>query len=211
MIAFYSFGPAAFEYLHRTALVESRPHSLSSSPSDELNMYRSTAPRSQSTSFYHSIAFFITAGTVASFVPHAINILYRLPRTPPAVLQSLFINPKPTPLTATSPSTTPREVPLIAMQSLGASGSLYSLFTLTALAYPSATVSLVFFPFVPIKIQHAVLGVVAFDVVGVVRGWRMFGHLGHLTGAAVGAMSWYGHAEARAWAWWARAVEEVVK
>lgn len=66
--------------------------------------------------------------------------------------------------------------------------------TLTALAYPSTSVSLIFLPFFPLPIGAATGALVALDVVGLVRGWRMFDHAAHLAGAAAGAGYWaFGH------------------
>ncbi|GAA6047040.1 hypothetical protein JCM3770_004166 [Rhodotorula araucariae] len=78
--------------------------------------------------------------------------------------------------------------------SLGASGAVYALVTLTALSFPSTSISLIFLPFFPLPIGLATVGLVAVDVVGLVRGWRAFDHAAHLAGAATGAAYWaFGH------------------
>lgn len=59
---------------------------------------------------------------------------------------------------------------------------------MTGLAYPEATVSLIFIPFVPISIGLATGGMVALDVVGLLRGWRLFDHSAHLGGAVAGIL-----------------------
>ncbi|BGP39579.1 hypothetical protein JCM10450v2_003545 [Rhodotorula kratochvilovae] len=74
--------------------------------------------------------------------------------------------------------------------SLGASGAVYALVTLTALSFPSTSISLIFLPFFPLPIGLATAGLLAVDVVGLVRGWRAFDHAAHLAGAASGAAYW---------------------
>ncbi|TKA55194.1 hypothetical protein B0A53_02164 [Rhodotorula sp. CCFEE 5036] len=100
---------------------------------------------------------------------------------------------------------TTREVRSAVLPSLGASGAVYALVSLTALSFPSTSVSLIFLPFFPIPIGLATSALVAVDVIGLVRGWRMFDHAAHLAGAAMGA-GWYfaGHAvfeQVRKWMW----------
>ncbi|KIK60517.1 hypothetical protein GYMLUDRAFT_261492 [Collybiopsis luxurians FD-317 M1] len=75
--------------------------------------------------------------------------------------------------------------------SLGASGAVYSCVTLVALAYPGSQISLIFPPMMPIDIQTGVMGLVALDMFGIYRGWRMCDHWAHLGGAAFGAMYYY--------------------
>ena len=58
------------------------------------------------------------------------------------------------------------------LPSLGASGAIYALVTMTALAYPDAQVFLLFPPGLPLPITWGVGGMVALDVVGVLRGWK---------------------------------------
>lgn len=82
---------------------------------------------------------------------------------------------------------------------------MYALVSLTALSFPSTSVSLIFLPFFPIPIGLATSALVAVDLIGLFRGWRMFDHAAHLAGAAVGA-GWYlaGHAafeHVRNWMW----------
>ena len=57
------------------------------------------------------------------------------------------------------------------LPSLGASGGVYALVTMTALAYKDAEVSMFFLP-LSIPIQWGVGGMVALDVLGILRGWR---------------------------------------
>ena len=61
---------------------------------------------------------------------------------------------------------------------------------MTALAFPSAQISLVVPPSYPIDIQTGVAGLLLIDVVGALRGWRVIDHWAHLGGAAFGAAYW---------------------
>jgi rhomboid-like protein len=56
--------------------------------------------------------------------------------------------------------------------SLGASGAIYAAVTASALAFPDANVSLIFLPFVSLPIGAGVGGMVALDIIGIIRGWR---------------------------------------
>ena len=58
------------------------------------------------------------------------------------------------------------------LPSLGASGAIYSCVIITALAFPEAQVSLFIPPTYPIPIQWGVGGLVALDIMGILRGWR---------------------------------------
>jgi rhomboid-like protein len=51
-------------------------------------------------------------------------------------------------------------------------------------------VSLIFLPFFKLNIGSAVLGMVVFDVVGLIRGWKALNHVAHLGGGAIGAFYW---------------------
>ena len=57
------------------------------------------------------------------------------------------------------------------LPSLGASGGIYALVTMTALAYPDAQVYLLFPP-IPLPISVGVGAMVTLDILGVIRGWR---------------------------------------
>jgi rhomboid-like protein len=77
------------------------------------------------------------------------------------------------------------------LPSLGASGAIYSTVTITALAFPDTSVSLIFLPGLHAPIQYGVGGLVCLDVIGILRGWRMFDHYAHLAGAGFGALYWH--------------------
>ncbi|GAA6001133.1 rhomboid family intramembrane serine protease [Rhodotorula paludigena] len=128
----------------------------------------------RSTSRFEFLAFFVSAGLVSSLASH----LWFSRVVAGRLLQSL-------------PAQRVRQAIL---PSLGASGAVYACVTLTALAYPSTSVSLIFLPFFPLPIGAATGALVALDVVGLVRGWRMFDHAAHLAGAAAGVGYWaFGH------------------
>ncbi|KAI9498962.1 hypothetical protein BDB00DRAFT_754155 [Zychaea mexicana] len=72
------------------------------------------------------------------------------------------------------------------MPSLGASGAIYGLLAGTAYLYPNSSVSLIFLPFIPIKMGYALPAMVGFDFAGILLGWRRFDHYAHLAGAGIG-------------------------
>ncbi|KAI0793723.1 hypothetical protein C8Q74DRAFT_1244342 [Fomes fomentarius] len=74
--------------------------------------------------------------------------------------------------------------------SLGSSGAIYALFALTALGFPDAEITLVIPPWFPINIQTGFFTLLAFDTLGVIRGWKMLDHYAHLGGALFGVF-WY--------------------
>lgn len=127
----------------------------------------------RSTSRYEFLAFFCAAGLVASAASHAYSVRVLLPRLVKATATGAIARP--------------------ILPSLGASGAIYGCLSITALAFPTASVSLIFFPFVPIPITTAFWSILALDVIGIIRGWRMFDHVAHVGGATVGLFYyWYG-------------------
>lgn len=115
------------------------------------------------------LAFFIVAGVFSMFgfhASHALRLIRTLRQTPD--IASLSKARK-----AIRPS-------------LGASGAIYGTLALTALAVPDVEVQLFFLPFLTLPIKWGVAGLVAMDITGIVRGWRVLDHYGHLSGAAFG-------------------------
>jgi rhomboid-like protein len=181
-IALYSIGSAAHEYLSkpvRSILHGARDHLL------------------ESTSRFHFVAFFVSAGLFASLGSHVFSNSFAFRRAAAAI------------------------------PSLGASGAIYAAFTYLACSNPEGRIQLIFLPFfsMPIKFgAFAMVGAsripkgraalisdknqppgifasqVAVDAIGLVRGWRMFDHMAHLCGAAFGVI-WY--------TWGARAFDEL--
>lgn len=71
----------------------------------------------------------------------------------------------------TSAAAVASKVPPI-LPSLGASGAIYAAATMTALAFPEAKVALYIPPSYPIDIQYGIGGLMMFDLIGIMRGWR---------------------------------------
>ncbi|KDN42785.1 hypothetical protein RSAG8_06539, partial [Rhizoctonia solani AG-8 WAC10335] len=134
------------------------------------------SPLPESTSIYHFMAFFLTAGLFSSYVSHIISTRVRLP----ALLRTLTSTSFKTDTLAVSGAHG------VIAPSLGASGAIYATVTASALAFPDASVSLIFLPFVSLPIGAGVGGMVCLDIIGVIRGWRTFDHWAHLGGAAFG-------------------------
>jgi rhomboid-like protein len=124
---------------------------------------------------YNVLAFFLTAGVFSMFGSHASNAV-RLMR---AKRQASDIKALSRVRNAFRPS-------------LGASGAVYSTLILTALAVPDTAVQLLFLPFLTLPIKLGAAGLVTMDTVGIIRGWRVFDHYGHLSGAAFGGAYFFG-------------------
>jgi rhomboid-like protein len=124
---------------------------------------------------YNVLAFFLTAGVFSMFGSHASHAI-RLMRTKRQTsdIQALSKARK-----AIRPS-------------LGASGAVYATLILTALAAPDTSVQLLFLPFLSLPIRWGAAGLVAMDTVGILRGWRVLDHYGHLSGAAFGGAYFFG-------------------
>lgn len=152
-IALYSFGSAAYTYL-------SKPPKDSDYSSSHPS-YAALHQLASSTTSYHFLAFFLTAGLFSSLSSHISTVLIRLPR----LLRDLR-----TPGRISSASALAANSAVL--PSLGASGAIYATLTMTALAYPEASISLIFVPFLPIPIGWGMAGMVAVDALGVIRGWR---------------------------------------
>ncbi|KAH9928792.1 hypothetical protein B0H21DRAFT_762376 [Amylocystis lapponica] len=144
-MALASFGSSASQYLART-----QPESLR-----------------ESTSKYHFLAFFVSAGLFSGLASHVVAARITFPRLVAGLIP---------------------DAPRTILPSLGASGAIYATVTLTALAYPDAGMRLIFPPTPEFPIQYGVGALVALDCVGALRGWRMFDHVAHLGGAAFGAL-----------------------
>eukprot|EP00039_Didymoeca_costata_P033294 m.41713 g.41713 ORF g.41713 m.41713 type:complete len:321 (-) comp9802_c0_seq2:227-1189(-) len=71
---------------------------------------------------------------------------------------------------------------------LGISGVIMGWMSFFALSNPDAQFSLIFLPMVPISAVTALGGLVAFDVAGLILGWRTLGHAAHLGGVVFGGV-----------------------
>ncbi|KAF2838549.1 hypothetical protein M501DRAFT_934594 [Patellaria atrata CBS 101060] len=125
---------------------------------------------------YRTLAFYVTAATVSSLGSHLANALTLMRKASGPTFAAARASLRP---------------------SLGASGAVYALATLTALSFPETSVNL--FLVVPIPITIGMSGIVALDVAGVLLRWKMFDHFAHLGGAAFGAAYFYGAPRYREW------------
>ncbi|KAH9931815.1 uncharacterized protein B0H18DRAFT_871662 [Fomitopsis serialis] len=175
MMALLSFGSSADVYL--TLQQRADPSNLR-----------------ESTSQWHFLSFFISAGLFSSLVSHVATARIKYPQ-----LIAQLANPAKTAAPAASiaegaaavrstSALTGSEALTSIKPSLGASGAIYATLTLTAMAFPETHVSLIF-PRAEIPIQYGVCGFMALDLMGVIRGWRRFDHYAHLGGAMFGL--WY--------------------
>ena len=78
------------------------------------------------------------------------------------------------------------------MPSLGASGAVLGLVSFSAFSRPDMEVSLIFLPMISFPAIQALAGLVLFDCVGLVLGWRALGHAAHLAGVGCGALFHFG-------------------
>ncbi|RUS34108.1 hypothetical protein BC938DRAFT_482359 [Jimgerdemannia flammicorona] len=62
------------------------------------------------------------------------------------------------------------------LPSLGASGAIYGCLAATAVEYPKTSVMIIFFPFFPIQIGHALPALMSLDMAGILFRWRTFDH-----------------------------------
>ncbi|THU80521.1 hypothetical protein K435DRAFT_496727 [Dendrothele bispora CBS 962.96] len=189
-LALESFGSAAYTYLQKSQNHQ-HPEQL------------------ESTSIHHFMGFFLSAGMFSGLFSHIMSVKFKYPRlianlSSPANIPKFTdtwasavasassaakTSPKGSYLWRSAPSTATKvssELP----SSLGASGAIYACVTMTALAFPSAQISLVVPPSYPIDIQTGVAGLLLIDVIGALRGWRLIDHWAHLGGAAFGAAYW---------------------
>lgn len=144
-LALYSFGSAAYAYLAH--------------PDREYDSLGVILP--SSTTAYHFLAFFLTAGLFSSLSSHLSTVLVRLPR----LLRDLASPARVSSISALAANQA-------VLPSLGASGAIYATLTLTALAFPDASISLIFVPWVPIPIGAGMAGMIAVDLLGMIRGWK---------------------------------------
>ncbi|TFL05282.1 hypothetical protein BDV98DRAFT_501208, partial [Pterulicium gracile] len=158
----------------------------------------------ESTAAHHFLGFYLAAGLFSSLVSHVASARLAFPRivaklaTPaPIAVQRGTVAPVSfaSSLTSSSTSAASTAATSAILPSLGASGAIYASVVVTALAFPDAQIALAIPPSFPIPIQYGVGGLVAIDMIGILRGWKMFDHYAHLGGAAFGAVYWmYGPA-----------------
>lgn len=95
------------------------------------------------------------------------------------------------------------------IRALGASGAIMALLTYTCSKIPDARLKIVFLPFFDFSAQSAVIGLVLFDLAGLVFRFKMFDHAAHLGGALFGiAYAYWG--ERFFWGCWRKHVQKKV-
>ncbi|KAK4050327.1 hypothetical protein OIO90_005120 [Microbotryomycetes sp. JL221] len=129
----------------------------------------------RATSRFEFLAMFVCGGLIASLGSHLVSL--SLLRSSLAAINRRISN------VASQDST---RIPRAMIPSLGAS----------ALEYPQASVSLIFLPFVPIPIGSATVGLMTIDLIGLIRGWKMFDHAAHLSG---GLFGWFWFEKGHEW------------
>ncbi|KAI7863306.1 hypothetical protein BDF14DRAFT_1745541 [Spinellus fusiger] len=77
---------------------------------------------------------------------------------------------------------------------LGASGAIYGLLSGMAYLHPQSSITMIFLPFLPVTLGHAMPALMALDVAGIIFKWRTLDHYAHLAGASFGlSYMAYGH------------------
>jgi len=129
---------------------------------------------------YHFLAFYLGVGLFSGALSHAITTRIRLPQ-----LLSALSDPTRGKLMDASKVTI--------RPSLGASGAIYGAVAMTVMAMPETHVTLIFLPWFPIPSQVGFAGAITLDILGIIRGWKIFDHWAHLGGAMAGiAYFFYG-------------------
>ncbi|KDQ50452.1 hypothetical protein JAAARDRAFT_42116 [Jaapia argillacea MUCL 33604] len=128
----------------------------------------------QSTSIYHLLAFYISAGLFSGLASHVVTTRIFYPRFLSRIKE---LSNYPTSLLPKPPISALENVmrPLF-----GATGAVYGCATLAALSYPDHPYS--------VAVGGAVLGEVLGLGVGGLLGWSRFNHPAHLGGVAFGAL-----------------------
>ncbi|KIP07085.1 hypothetical protein PHLGIDRAFT_106145 [Phlebiopsis gigantea 11061_1 CR5-6] len=140
---------------------------------------------------WHFLAFYLSSGLFSGMASHIMTTKFIYPRMIQRMAtEAKTINAAPSVgAVASETAATAAHSKETILPSLGASGAIYAAVTLTALAFPHTEIALMIPPSFPIPIQWGVGGLVVIDIIGALRGWRMFDHWAHLGGAAFGV--WY--------------------
>ena len=72
---------------------------------------------------------------------------------------------------------------------LGAAGAIYSLLAMIVVQNPDLQLSVDFLPDFEVNAALVFGALLAYDVAGMLLGWKSFGHAAHLGGAAFGAFN----------------------
>jgi rhomboid-like protein len=70
--------------------------------------------------------------------------------------------------------------------SLGTSGAIMCVIAYVCKSFPDTRVQVIFLPQINFTAENALLGVMLFDLVGVIFKWKLFDHAAHLGGACFG-------------------------
>ncbi|GMT04775.1 hypothetical protein PENTCL1PPCAC_26949, partial [Pristionchus entomophagus] len=96
------------------------------------------------------------------------------------------------------------------IRALGASGAILALLTYTCCKIPDARLKIVFLPFFDFSAQNAVIGLVLFDLAGLIFRFKMFDHAAHLGGAIFGiAYAYWG--ERFFWGCWRKHIQKTIQ
>jgi rhomboid-like protein len=76
-------------------------------------------------------------------------------------------------------------------RSLGASGAIFTIVGMVAAIRPELNASIIFLPMFPLQLDQLLAAFMCLDLIGLIRGWRTFDHMCHLTGAIYGLMYGY--------------------
>jgi rhomboid-like protein len=165
----------------------------------------------ESTTQYHFLAYFVsgsllrtpqeyttnattTAGLFSSLVSHIATARVRFPRAVKELASRAqskeVLEAEAKGLSRFSMLQKSSITPSAILPSLGSSGAVYAALITTAFAFPDTQIGLIFPPTPPISIQTGVSALVVMDIIGALRGWRIFDHWAHLGGAAFGALYW---------------------
>ncbi|KAH0836348.1 hypothetical protein J3R83DRAFT_7901 [Lanmaoa asiatica] len=134
---------------------------------------------------WHFLAFFISAGLFSGLVSHGVSAKVLYPQFLSHLSKQAAVRSSPAASALVGDAV--QQAPQKILPSLGASGAIYAAVTLTALAFPDAQVQPIFVP-ISVSITTGVGALVLADIVGAIRGWKLFDHYAHLGGAAFGTL-----------------------
>ncbi|KAI0251414.1 hypothetical protein BJV78DRAFT_1126222 [Lactifluus subvellereus] len=175
--------------------------SFASATSIWMTLEQANAPSHlrESTATYHFLALYLSSGLFSSLVSHVATARLIYPRLvsklaqpgetgSPGMIHRISSSLSSVSKSNARPTTDAAAATSTILPSLGASGAIYSTVIISTLAFPQAEVSMVFPPTPSFPIQYGVGGLVLLDCIGVLRGWKLFDHYAHLSGAAFGAL-----------------------
>uniref|UniRef100_A0A7E4VFT1 rhomboid protease n=1 Tax=Panagrellus redivivus TaxID=6233 RepID=A0A7E4VFT1_PANRE len=132
-------------------------------------------------SHYSAIHLALNMYVLFSFVPPAINKFLGLEQFTAFYLTAGVVS--------SLASLAHKAITRSPFRALGASGAILGAIVYTCMKIPDARLSIIFLPMFTFSAEHAVYGLMAFDLAGLLLGFRMFDHAAHLGGAVFGL--WY--------------------